>query len=67
MTSNLKTSNFSSMTEGELRKQMQFLGERIDILKQQGVSTVQEELDFCYISRELEDRASRGKYNQFRY
>mgnify|MGYP003948466733 CR=1 FL=1 len=67
MTSNLKTRNFSSMTEGELRKQMQSLGERIDTLKQQGVSTVQEELDFCYISRELEDRTSRGKYNQFRY
>ena len=67
MTSKKNTSSFSLMTEGELRRQKKVLGDQIDNLKRQGASTVQEELDFCYISRELEDRDSRSKYNQFRY
>ena len=67
MTSKHNSSNFHLMTDKELRDQMAVLTDRIDTLRKQGAPAVQEELDFCYVSRELEERATRRKYDRFKY
>jgi len=55
------------MSDKELRDRMDILTDRIDTLRKQGASAVQEELDFCYVSRELEERATRRKFDRFKY
>lgn len=67
MTSKHNSGNIHMMSDKELRDRMDILTDRIDTLRKQGASAVQEELDFCYVSRELEERATRRKYDRFKY
>jgi|APSaa5957512622_1039677.scaffolds.fasta_scaffold262312_1 hypothetical protein len=56
----LTADRIETMTTGEITKRLRGLRSLIRLRKEKHVSTHQDELDFCYLSREQEDRSRRN-------